>query len=267
MTTNTARRGARTYETRRGFTLVELLVVIGIIAVLVALLLPSLARARRQAQISQCASNLRQLGMGVMSYLVDNRQKYPTYALATRASPGESLFQNCRFYIWGQPYTVTGVPTEKRLLDPYTGALVAQCPLETGYRNAALGAPYDGKTFYEVYGSSYSFNSAILDTTMPAPPIGIKSRPVFYNVASGKIRDASNLVMGGDITLLYVDYFTTFKVNTHFAKATTHSANKYDCNLLFADGHVTNTILVPAPNHLDTAEYRMTLEPTPWPFP
>jgi prepilin-type processing-associated H-X9-DG protein len=90
---------------------------------------------------------------------------------------------------------------------------------------------------------------------------------VFYNVPPGKVRNTSNLVMGGDFTLLYVDYFTTQAIYPHFAKATTHSVNKYDCNILFADGHVINTIIVPGPTKmLDTAEYRMTLEPTPvWP--
>jgi prepilin-type processing-associated H-X9-DG protein len=90
-----------------------------------------------------------------------------------------------------------------------------------------------------------------------------KSRPVFYNVPPGKVRNASKLVMGGDFTVLYVEYFTAGYA--HFAKATTHSINKQDCNLLFADGHVINTIIQPPPNHLDTAEYRMTLEPMLWP--
>jgi len=61
-----------------GFTLVELLVVIGIIAVLVAMLLPALNKARFQANLISCASNLRQLGMVMMQYANDNQGAVPT---------------------------------------------------------------------------------------------------------------------------------------------------------------------------------------------
>lgn len=62
---------------RAGFTLVELLVVIGIIAVLVAILMPALNKARQAAQTLTCLSNLRQVGMGVLMYASDNNNLLP----------------------------------------------------------------------------------------------------------------------------------------------------------------------------------------------
>jgi type II secretory pathway pseudopilin PulG len=57
--------------------LVELLVVIGIIAILVAILLPALSKARQQATRTQCASNLRQWGIGLRAYAANNRNAFP----------------------------------------------------------------------------------------------------------------------------------------------------------------------------------------------
>lgn len=64
---------------RQGFTLVELLVVIGIIALLVAILLPSLAKAREQAVKTKCLSNIRSIGMGYSVYANMAKGKLPMH--------------------------------------------------------------------------------------------------------------------------------------------------------------------------------------------
>src|SRR5437773_441389 len=64
-------------QSRRGFTLVELLVVIVIVAMLAALLLPALVKAKEQGRTSVCKNNMRQIGLALILYADDNNDHLP----------------------------------------------------------------------------------------------------------------------------------------------------------------------------------------------
>lgn len=79
-----------------GFTLIELLVVIAIIAILAAILFPVFARARENARRTSCASNLKQIGLGIMQYTQDYDERMPLCGYNLYAASNPQVFYSWR---------------------------------------------------------------------------------------------------------------------------------------------------------------------------
>jgi prepilin-type N-terminal cleavage/methylation domain-containing protein/prepilin-type processing-associated H-X9-DG protein len=74
-------------DKHRGFTLTEVMVVVGLIGVLTSLLLPVVSKARAGARSANCLSNLRQMGLAWTMYLAENKGRLPEYIQSTPATP------------------------------------------------------------------------------------------------------------------------------------------------------------------------------------
>ena len=143
----------RKRQRSNGFTLVELLVVIGIIAVLASLLLPSLAKANERAKTIACTGNLRQVGSGVRSYLGD----YNGWFFNKTGS---------RFHALGKAGTINTLVSDKRPLNPYLCASGAGDPV------AVCRCPRDKEGgVYDKRGSSYNANN-FFDTSISKTTVG-----------------------------------------------------------------------------------------------
>jgi prepilin-type N-terminal cleavage/methylation domain-containing protein/prepilin-type processing-associated H-X9-DG protein len=101
---------------RRGFTLIELLVVIAIIAILAAILFPVFAQARATARAAACASNIRQLGLGLLMYTQDYDERFPPPYTENQPTnitpPGGYFFFLTSIWTW-QNFSMAYVKNEK----------------------------------------------------------------------------------------------------------------------------------------------------------
>jgi prepilin-type N-terminal cleavage/methylation domain-containing protein/prepilin-type processing-associated H-X9-DG protein len=117
-------------QPRPGFTLVELLVVVGLISILIALLMPALSRAREHAWRVACSSNLRQVGTALITYAQDSRGWFPAPASCARAQtedwvhwqPGRELSDSRLFRYLGGDTRVLECPSgrnDRQTTPPY----------------------------------------------------------------------------------------------------------------------------------------------------
>jgi len=146
------------------FTLIELLVVIAIIAILAAMLLPTLARAKQAARMATCRNNLHQIGIGLHLYVDENKETFPPFDTDQFKDPGPKL--NYSAALGGQdpsPAWAAGVrAAANRHLAKYVPAPAAfHCPEDKGLDLTSLGFLSTRPTCYGTIGCSYEFNGLI----------------------------------------------------------------------------------------------------------